>query len=252
MHEISTPEVAEVFAVNSIAPFVLAARLKPLMARQTTATAATGVSATATTTATGSADGDLLDICDVAVNTRAFSLAGAKLTEANLTADEESRSCRGEKKGFIYGSACDTSQITSAKKRVSGTGGRASLSDAEICAGVGVGAPENTESGGSSGSPAVRGADCSFVVNVSSMEGKFYRKKMATHPHTNMAKAAMNMMTRTSAADYASSGIYMTAVDTGAPTTLIKCELSVLLKVSVICFCVTSPSSSSSLACYID
>ena len=30
-----------------------------------------------------------------------------------------------------------------------------------------------------------------------------------------MAKAALNMMTRTSAADYAKSRIYMTAVDTG-------------------------------------
>ncbi|KAG8466167.1 hypothetical protein KFE25_001923 [Diacronema lutheri] len=54
-----------------------------------------------------------------------------------------------------------------------------------------------------------------FIVNVSAMEGKFYRQKTAAHPHTNMAKAALNMMTRTSAADYAASRIYMTAVDTG-------------------------------------
>ena len=54
-----------------------------------------------------------------------------------------------------------------------------------------------------------------FVVNVSAMEGKFYRYKTANHPHTNMAKAALNMMTATAAADYASCGIYMNAVDTG-------------------------------------
>ena len=36
-----------------------------------------------------------------------------------------------------------------------------------------------------------------FVVNVSAMEGKFYRYKTPNHPHTNMAKAALNMMTRT-------------------------------------------------------
>jgi NAD(P)-dependent dehydrogenase (short-subunit alcohol dehydrogenase family) len=54
-----------------------------------------------------------------------------------------------------------------------------------------------------------------FIVNVSAMEGKFYRYKGDTHPHTNMAKAALNMMTRTSAQDYVKSGIYMTAVDTG-------------------------------------
>jgi len=54
-----------------------------------------------------------------------------------------------------------------------------------------------------------------FIVNVSAMEGKFYRHKGETHPHTNMAKAALNMMTRTSAQDYKKSRIYMTAVDTG-------------------------------------
>ena len=77
-----------------------------------------------------------------------------------------------------------------------------------------------------------------FIVNVSAMEGKFYRYKSSNHPHTNMAKAgwsqcyhgmeptslrprtntakaALNMMTRTSAADYEKAGIYMTAADTG-------------------------------------
>ncbi|KAH8047857.1 short chain dehydrogenase [Aureococcus anophagefferens] len=57
--------------------------------------------------------------------------------------------------------------------------------------------------------------ELSFVVNVSAMEGKFYRRKQPTHPHTNMAKAALNMLTKTSAGDYADCGIYMTAVDTG-------------------------------------
>jgi len=57
--------------------------------------------------------------------------------------------------------------------------------------------------------------DWKFIVNVSAMEGKFYRFKTANHPHTNMAKAALNMMTRTSAQDYRNSGIFMTAVDTG-------------------------------------
>jgi NAD(P)-dependent dehydrogenase (short-subunit alcohol dehydrogenase family) len=54
-----------------------------------------------------------------------------------------------------------------------------------------------------------------FVVNVSAMEGKFYRHKQPTHPHTNMAKAALNMMTRTCAADLARAHVFMTAVDTG-------------------------------------
>jgi NAD(P)-dependent dehydrogenase (short-subunit alcohol dehydrogenase family) len=54
------------------------------------------------------------------------------------------------------------------------------------------------------------------VVNVSAVEGQFYRKfKTTRHPHTNMAKAALNMMTRTAAADYQVDGIHMNAVDTG-------------------------------------
>jgi NAD(P)-dependent dehydrogenase (short-subunit alcohol dehydrogenase family) len=54
------------------------------------------------------------------------------------------------------------------------------------------------------------------IVNVSAVEGQFYRRfKTTRHPHTNMAKAALNMLTRTSAADYQASGIHMNSVDTG-------------------------------------
>ena len=54
------------------------------------------------------------------------------------------------------------------------------------------------------------------IVNVSAVEGQFYRNfKTTRHPHTNMAKAALNMMTRTSATDYHHDGIHMNAVDTG-------------------------------------
>jgi NAD(P)-dependent dehydrogenase (short-subunit alcohol dehydrogenase family) len=55
-----------------------------------------------------------------------------------------------------------------------------------------------------------------YVVNVSAMEGQFSRRyKGPGHPHTNMAKAALNMLTRTSAEDMLAEGILMTAVDTG-------------------------------------
>ena len=54
------------------------------------------------------------------------------------------------------------------------------------------------------------------IVNVSAVEGQFYRKfKTTRHPHTNMAKAALNMMTRTAATDYHAAGIHMNSVDTG-------------------------------------
>lgn len=55
-----------------------------------------------------------------------------------------------------------------------------------------------------------------YVVNVSAMEGQFSRRyKGPGHPHTNMAKAALNMLTRTSAGEMLQDGILMTAVDTG-------------------------------------
>jgi NAD(P)-dependent dehydrogenase (short-subunit alcohol dehydrogenase family) len=62
-------------------------------------------------------------------------------------------------------------------------------------------------------SPARR----TYVINVSAMEGQFGRRyKGAGHPHTNMSKAALNMLTRTSAAEMLETdGILMTAVDTG-------------------------------------
>ncbi|MEO7751873.1 MAG: SDR family NAD(P)-dependent oxidoreductase [Terracoccus sp.] len=67
--------------------------------------------------------------------------------------------------------------------------------------------------------PALRASDArrTYVVNVSAMEGQFSRRyKGAGHPHTNMAKAALNMLTRTSAAEMLETdGILMTAVDTG-------------------------------------
>lgn len=54
------------------------------------------------------------------------------------------------------------------------------------------------------------------IVNVSAMEGKFHRFKQASrHPHTNMAKAALNMLTHTAAEDLAKHGIFINSVDTG-------------------------------------
>ncbi|MGO9110145.1 MAG: SDR family NAD(P)-dependent oxidoreductase [Thermoguttaceae bacterium] len=55
-----------------------------------------------------------------------------------------------------------------------------------------------------------------YVVNVVGADGLFnLKRKSANHPHLNMSKAALNMMTRTSAADLASDGIFMNSVDTG-------------------------------------
>jgi NAD(P)-dependent dehydrogenase (short-subunit alcohol dehydrogenase family) len=65
------------------------------------------------------------------------------------------------------------------------------------------------------------------IVNVTAMEGKFYRfTKPDRHPHTNMAKAALNMLTHTSASDLAKDGIFMNAVDTGWVTDEDPAQLS--------------------------
>jgi NAD(P)-dependent dehydrogenase (short-subunit alcohol dehydrogenase family) len=64
---------------------------------------------------------------------------------------------------------------------------------------------------------AASSARRTYVVNVSAMEGSFGRGyKGPGHPHTNMAKAALNMLTRTSARELLETdGILMTSVDTG-------------------------------------
>lgn len=65
------------------------------------------------------------------------------------------------------------------------------------------------------------------IINVSAMEGKFHRfHKEDRHPHTNMAKAALNMMTHTSASSFAKDGIFINAVDTGWVTDEDPVELS--------------------------
>ena len=55
-----------------------------------------------------------------------------------------------------------------------------------------------------------------FIINVTSSEGQFsYPNKTLFHPHTNMTKAALNMLTRTSAQDFIKDNIFMNAVDVG-------------------------------------
>lgn len=65
------------------------------------------------------------------------------------------------------------------------------------------------------------------IINVSAMEGKFHQfHKEARHPHTNMAKASLNMMTLTASSDFAKYGIYTNAVDTGWVTDEDPAELA--------------------------
>jgi len=65
-----------------------------------------------------------------------------------------------------------------------------------------------------------------FIINVTSSEGQFsYTNKSIFHPHTNMTKASLNMLTRTSARAYEKNEIYMNAVDVGWVSTGAQEEL---------------------------
>lgn len=54
-----------------------------------------------------------------------------------------------------------------------------------------------------------------YIMNVTAIEGQFTSYKTPYHPHTNMAKAALNMLTRTIGPDYASQRIYVNSIDPG-------------------------------------
>lgn len=153
--EVETPEVAEVFAINSISPFVLISKLKRML--------------------------------------------------------------RNGKKSFAEDIASDKSPSGREKRAKLQDGSRLKTLNEFI---LGVDGDEDawTKSAANhrgTNLTAVGAQNCSFIVNVSSMEGKFYRPKTVFHSHTNMAKAALNMLTRTASMDYQSGNIYMSAVDTG-------------------------------------
>jgi NAD(P)-dependent dehydrogenase (short-subunit alcohol dehydrogenase family) len=175
---VGTPELAEVMAINAMAPFILCARLKPIMAARVEEGGGGGVDAPYAASAHGAAPPAGLSLAEQILQDAASAGGGAGGGGAG------SHQARGRPVGGA------------AKRPRRDVGG-----GSDIHGGV-----------ASHGVPASR---CAFIVNVSSMEGKFYRAKLPTHPHTNMAKAALNMLTRTSAGEYAEKFIYMTAVDTG-------------------------------------
>ena len=75
----------------------------------------------------------------------------------------------------------------------------------------------------------------SHIVNVTALEGKFnVGKKSGGHPHTNMAKAALNMMTLTGARDYARTGILMNSVDTVRIPFLIRFMINVIVRANIV------------------
>jgi NAD(P)-dependent dehydrogenase (short-subunit alcohol dehydrogenase family) len=185
---VGTPELAEVMAINAMAPFILCARLKPIMASAPAPRGEEGCGGG------GGGGGGGGASASASATSAPASVAGA----AGLSLAEQ----------ILHGAAAAAAGASgSHQARGRPVGGAAKRPRRDVGGGSDI-------HGGvaSHGVPAAR---CAFIVNVSSMEGKFYRAKLPTHPHTNMAKAALNMLTRTSAGEYAEKFIYMTAVDTG-------------------------------------
>ena len=75
------------------------------------------------------------------------------------------------------------------------------------------------------------GVRYSHVINVSALEGKFnVGKKSTAHPHTNMGKAALNMMTHTCSRDFISSHVLVNCVDTGWVTDMAPLGIGAVAK----------------------
>lgn len=188
LHEVSTPELIEVMAINTAAPFILNSRLKPLMMRPNPLSSSPTTTATTTENSSSSSSTTLM----TTIQPKPFHGTGTSSLAESLLASMTSTTDLNEKLGGT--------------KRGQPVGGANKRPRKEVMGG-------NLE--GEQASHGIPVEKCRFIVNVSAMEGKFYRAKTTAHPHTNMAKAALNMMTRTSATDYAEAYIYMTAVDTG-------------------------------------
>lgn len=205
--DVSTPELAEVMAINAMAPFILCARLKSLMIRGQEGCVSD--SAPGVGVFRGSGSQGALSLAEVLMQQQQQEGAASQGASGGTPAPQA--------RGHPVGGAAK-------RPRRDAGGGHALEGNAAV--------------------HRVPASKCRFIVNVSSMEGKFYREKMPAHPHTNAAKAALNMLTRTSAGDYAErcvgrvcqqccvrscpdvagcslapspfrSFIYMTAVDTG-------------------------------------
>jgi NAD(P)-dependent dehydrogenase (short-subunit alcohol dehydrogenase family) len=209
-HEVSTPEIVEVMAINAISPFILNARLKSLMEKSLPIVSTTIFKSTEgvnnadnnTSSSSSSSSSSSLSISHhhIVGHTSLSTMSLAESILSTFSPDNLEAAGRAFTRMSGGGSAKTGSRghpIGGANKRPRReTGGGTGLE-------------------GDKAEHGVPAALCKFIVNVSSMEGKFYRAKTPSHPHTNMAKSSLNQLTRTSAGDYAESHIYMNAVDTG-------------------------------------
>lgn len=193
MHHVSTPELTEVFAINSISPFILVARLKGMMTKAASTDAAINMKKKST---------GVLNDKNVPVSKRA-----RRMNPNNPWCLDEDQAgnpdaveviCEG-----IEGNASAVKVENNSKDKdmfgwKGGSGNyqghgpqKQAMHEADSSS---ANTTESTAKEARNTIPRVPAAHCSFVVNVSSMEGKFYRRKLATHPHTNMVLGIVTYM----------------------------------------------------------
>jgi NAD(P)-dependent dehydrogenase (short-subunit alcohol dehydrogenase family) len=196
MHEVSTPELVEVFTINSISPFILIARLKPLMIRgqshrSGTTSASSGTAHTPDPSSRDSSGATTVAISSTSI-TNDITIAGSKVqslastimemngleemsTDTVVSTTNLSRKGghdRGHQEGTV--SQIDQNRDIQVKRRKDESH---AWKGGEAYKGHGPGAASTVHG---ANADTVLGDDCRFVVNVSSMEGKFYRRKLAT------------------------------------------------------------------------
>jgi NAD(P)-dependent dehydrogenase (short-subunit alcohol dehydrogenase family) len=212
-HEVSTPELVEVMAINAISPFILNARLKSLMEKSSPIISVTIPRSSSSTTTSSSNTDEKGTVQTTDLSSSSSTLSHHIIGHASLSSMSLAESIL---------SSFSPENVEAAGRaftKMSGGGSAKTGSRGHPVGGANKRPRKETGGGaGLEGEKAEHGVPaslCKFIVNVSSMEGKFYRAKTPSHPHTNMAKSSLNQLTRTSAGDYAESHIYMNAVDTG-------------------------------------
>jgi NAD(P)-dependent dehydrogenase (short-subunit alcohol dehydrogenase family) len=160
--DVDLNELAEVYIINSIAPYVLATSLKPLLEKNTKAELSSASSKKSSASSASNSVGS---------NTTPHHTPCETPTETPESSPTNS---------FTIGRNYSNSDKRNAKSNKFET------------------------------------SETSWIINVTSMEGVFnWKYKSSRHPHTNMAKAALNMFTRTCGQYFITSGIVMVCVDTG-------------------------------------
>lgn len=195
--DVGKKELIETMLVNAIAPFLLCGLLKPLLSPRESNAQNDGGSSTAAKANLDSDSGvGKTDVDETGTPPPSIIISTTSSTTTSTT-DSTNTS-----------TTTSAAALTLSSPSTAGNDSPCTTSTSDPTPG------SDTTSAVSKNSTVA--AVAGHIVNVNALEGKFnVGKKSTGHPHTNMAKAALNMLTLTSAREYARSSIYMSSVDTG-------------------------------------